>query len=156
MSDVKAPAKPAPTYEGDYFAWSRDQAARLVDLRPKGIDWQNLAEEIESLGRSEKRAIRSDLIVVVTHLLKWQFQPRERKAGWRSSIAEHRKRIDEALRASPSLKRYPGTILQEIYPYALSIAAEETNLPETAFPEAYPFTIAQILDPDFYPEAARA
>jgi hypothetical protein len=155
MSDVKTPTKPAPVYERDYFAWSQDQAARIRSAKPTGVDWENVAEEIESLGRSDKRAIESDLNVVLVHLLKWAFQPDERKRGWRSSIVEHRHRIAKRVKESPSLKGYPAEILAEEYRYARTTAADETGLSETASPANSPFTIAQVLDPDFYPEPKR-
>jgi hypothetical protein len=155
MSDVKTPTKPAPAYEQDYFAWSKDQAARIRAAKPGSIDWENVAEEIESLGRSDKRAIESDLNVVLVHLLKWAFQPDERKRGWRSSIAEHRHRIAKRTKESPSLRNYPSVVLADEYAYARQTAADETGLPESVFPRACPFTIEQVLDPDFYPEPTR-
>ena len=87
MDDLKT--KPAPSHEGDFYAWSQDQGRRLREVRPNSIDWENVAEEIESLGRSEKRSIESNLGVVLLHLLKWQFQPGGRSNSWRASLIEY-------------------------------------------------------------------
>src|SRR6185295_3348982 len=103
MSDVKVRAKPAPTYDGDYFAWSQDQGARLRAAKPKDIDWENVAEEIESLGRSDNRSIESNLNVVLVHLLKWRYRPQRQKTGWKASLIEHRNRIRKLAAESPGL-----------------------------------------------------
>jgi hypothetical protein len=155
MSDVKTPTKPAPTYEGDYFAWSRDQAARIRAARPKGVDWENVAEEIESLGRSDKRAIGSNLTVILVHLLKWAFQPEKQKSGWDGSIFEHRHRILALIKESPSLRTCPTKALAGEYGIARRQAAGESGLAESAFPRACPFTIEQVLDPAVCPEPKR-
>ena len=155
MSDVKTPAKPAPTYDGDYFAWSEDQAAKIRAAKPKGVDWENVAEEIESLGRSDKRAIESNLTVILVHLLKRAFQPEKQKSGWDGSIFEHRQRILALIKESPSLRSYPGKALAGEYRIARRKAAGETGLAESTFPRTCPFTIEQVLDPDFYPEPKR-
>jgi len=151
MDDAKT--RPAPPYEVDFFAWSQDQGKRLREIRPNSIDWENVAEEIETLGRSEKRSIESNLGVVLLHLLKWQYQPSGRDNSWRASIAEHRKCIRRDMKDSPSLRRYPGEVLAEEYETARLGASGETQLPETAFPEICPYTIEEILDPDFLPDA---
>jgi hypothetical protein len=155
MSDIKTPAKPAPAYEGDFHAWTNDQAARLRAQKPKGIDWENLAEEVESLGRSERREIRSRMLVLLRHLLKWQFQPAKRSNSWRASIAGARKELARDLAENPSLKRYPAQVLADQYELARLEAAGETGLAEETFPRTCPYAVARILDPDFYPEAAR-
>jgi hypothetical protein len=153
MSDVKAPVRPAPTYERDFYAWTQDQSRMLRELRPNSIDWENLAEEIETLGRSQRSEIRSRLTVVLTHLLKWAYQPGQRNNRWRASIIEARRGILRQLRDSPSLKRYPAEVLADEYEVARLYAAGETGLDLELFPETCPFTIEQILDPDFYPDA---
>lgn len=153
MSDVKAPVRPVPTYEGDFYAWTQDQARTLRELRPNSVDWENLAEEIEALGGSEREAIESYLNVVLLHLLKWRYQPQARSSSWKGSLLEHRRRLQRRLKTSPSLRRYPATVLDEEYETARLKAAGETLMPEDSFPETCPFTIEQILDPDFYPDA---
>jgi hypothetical protein len=152
MSDLKTRPRPSAAYDADFFAWSRDQAARLRDLRPNSIDWENIAEEIEALGRSEKREIESRLSTLLQHLLKWRFQPAQRKPGWQATIIEQRRQLQRTLRDNPSLARYPSAILAEEHEVARLNAADETGLPLATFPETCPFTIDEVLDPAFWPE----
>ena len=141
------------SYEADFAQWSLEQAALLRDGSIEGLDRENLAEEIESLGRSERYEVESRLGVLLVHLLKWQFQHAKRKPGWKSTIREQRSRITRRLKDSPSLKGYPAEILAEEYLLARSKAADETGLEEDVFPRDCAFSIAQILDPEFFPEA---
>ena len=152
MEDVKTQGRLAPSYEGDFFAWTQDQGRRLREVRPNNLDWENVAEEIESLGRSEKAELESRLNVLVLHLLKWQFQPGKRKPGWRATILEQRYRIGRRLADSPSLVKYPGSILAEEYETARLKAAGETRLSLSRFPEDCPYTVEQILNPNFWPD----
>ena len=117
------------------------------------LDRENLAEEIESLGRSDKREIERRLKVLLVHLLKSQFQPERAKQGWKSTIVEQRRRIYKLVKESPSLRQYPTLVLAEEYEYARDDVAEETGLPVHAFPKTCPYSIADILDLKFYPEA---
>ena len=92
MNEQK-PAPRAGLYDRDLYAWSIEQAKRLRVLKPDHLDWENIAEEIESLGRSDKRAIGTNLRVIVEHLLKWRFQQERRSKSWQLSITEHRHRL---------------------------------------------------------------
>ena len=145
--------KPASPYEADYHRWTKDQASALRQRRLSDIDWENVAEEIESLGRSDRRKIESPLAVILEHLLKWQFQPEQRSASWRATLLEQRNRIDRLLQESPSLKSYPATVLDEEYRLARLKAAGETGLPLDGLPEQSPYTIEQVLNEDFLPAA---
>lgn len=149
MSDLKFSTRPAPAYDEDFFAWTQDQAEKLRARRHNEIDWDNLAEEIESVGRSDKRSIRSNLHVVLLHLLKWRFQPEKRKGGWVASIAEHRHRIVLTLNDSPSLMSFPEVALTAAYEAARREALIATGLPSAAVPLLCPYTIEQVLDPHF-------
>lgn len=143
---------PAPSlYDTDLYAWSQDQAARLRAHTSSGIDWEHVAEEIESVGESERSEIESRLAVLLMHLLKWQFQPSKRSGSWRSTIREQRFRLAKRIRRSPSLKQYPAEVLDEEYEFVRPKAAEETHLAEETFPENCPYTILQVLDPTFLP-----
>lgn len=153
MQDLKTRA--APTYDGDFFAWSQDQGRRLRETRPNSVDWENVAEEIECLGRSEKRSIESNLCVVLVHLLKWQYQPAQRSNDWRASILEHRKRIHREIKDSPSLRNYPAEVLADEYETARLSASGETVLDETIFPAPCPYSIDEVLDPDYLPDAPK-
>lgn len=141
-------------YEADYARWCAEQGALLRAGRLDALDRENLAEEIESLGRSDRREIENRLKVLLAHLLKWRFQPQKRKGDWRATIRDQRVQIAKIVRESPSLRQHPSTALVEEYSFARADAADETGLPEDTFPVECPFTIEQVLDPDWLPEAA--
>jgi hypothetical protein len=137
----------------DFAAWAAEQAALLRDAKFDRVDLENVAEEIESLGNSDRYEIDSRMEVLLQHLLKWQVQPAHRSNSWRASIREQRIRIGRVVERSPSLRHYPARHLAGSYVLGRDAAITETGLPETRFPESCPFTIEQILDPDFLPEA---
>ncbi len=141
----------ATGYDEDFFRWTQRQAQLLRERRFAELDLANLIEEVESVGRSDKREIRSRLEVLFTHLLKWQFQPTARKAGWTDTIAEQRRRVAYVLKDSPSLRSFPASAFTEAYLSARLEASRETGLESNDFPLAPPFTIKQALDPDFLP-----
>ncbi|MCR9124400.1 MAG: DUF29 domain-containing protein [Phyllobacteriaceae bacterium] len=145
-------AKPR-AYDADYYGWSMDQAAAVRAGRFDLLDRENLAEEIESLGKSEKREIESRLVLVLLHLLKWQFQPEKRKGGWEVSIRVQRKDLNKLLGENPSLKRYPVEIQADSYVKAKLDAEKETGIAYEAFPDACPYTIEQVRDETFLPDA---
>ncbi len=140
-------------YDTDFYAWTQDQAKRLREGDFRRLDIDNLVDEIETLGRSVKREIESRLNVLIVHLLKWRFQAERRSRSWKATIAEQRKRLARELNDNPSLRSYPATLLAEEYHSARLNASGETDLPEDTFPTSCPFTVEQILDPDFFPEA---
>jgi hypothetical protein len=139
-------------YEEDFYAWTVEQARLLRSGKLSSLDVANVAEEIESLGRSDKRAIESRLTVLLSHLLKWQAQPHLRSTSWSGTIREQRRRIAKLLRESPSLNPFVGEALMEAYAEAREDAAEETGLPETDFPAECPFSADEVLSRDFLPE----
>jgi len=139
-------------YDDDFFAWTEEQARLLRAGELAEIDTLNLAEEIESVGRSDRREIRSRLMVLLAHLLKWRFQPHARSAGWLSTVREQRDQIESILEDSPSLRPVIAEALSRVYKRARTVATEETGLPETTFPADCPFTPEQILAEDFLPE----
>jgi hypothetical protein len=139
------------SYDQDFYAWSEEQARLLQARSVAGLDWENLAEEIRSLGGSERSEIRSRLVVVLHHLLKWQHQPSRRKSGWSASILEARDQLNERLRESPSLRSYPNTVLEKQYSIARLRAADETDLPLDTFPAECPYTVNEVLDESFHP-----
>jgi hypothetical protein len=142
-------------YEGDFFAWTEEQGRLLRARKAAGLDWENLAEEIETLGRSERGEIRSRLTVILLHLLKWQFQPTGRNASWRATLLEQRDQLNDVLKDSPSLKGYPETVLPKQYSIARMKAAGETELPLDRFPLECPYAISEILDEEFHPDEPR-
>ncbi|WP_306119698.1 MULTISPECIES: DUF29 domain-containing protein [unclassified Roseitalea] len=143
-------------FEADYYGWTMDQAAAVRAGRFDLVDRENLAEEIESLGKSEKREIESRLVLVLLHLLKWHFQPDKRKGGWEASIKIHRKRLTKIIGENPSLKHYPAEEMPHAYMEARLAAERETGIAYEAFPEACPYSVAQVLDERFFPDGPAA
>lgn len=126
-------------YESDYLAWLENTLGKLRTQQYEQVDWENLIEEIETMGRSEKNVLESNLIIILLHLLKWQYQPQKRSGSWERSIIEHRRRVRKALQDSSSLKPYLVTILEESYAEAVKQAKAETGLPLATFPKACPY-----------------
>jgi len=139
-------------YDEDFYAWTVEQARLLRSGEFSSIDVENVAEEIESLGRSDKRAIESRLTVLLMHLLKWQVQPKMRSGSWSGTILEQRRRIEKLLRESPSLRPFVTEVLAEVYSEAREAASNETGLPETEFPAECPFSADEVLSRSFLPE----
>ncbi|MBN9316526.1 MAG: DUF29 domain-containing protein [Devosia sp.] len=148
--EVKKPAG----YEDDFALWSAEQAALIRAGRFDRIDVENVAEEIESLGRSDKHEILSRMAVILLHLLKWQYQPSARSPSWQASIVTNRDAIAVLIEQSPSLQSYPDEVIKRAYKKAPRLAALETGLRETAFPAECPYSADEVLDDDFWPEAA--
>lgn len=138
-------------YEEDFYAWTVEQARLLRAGEFSGVDVENIAEEIESLGRSDRREIKSRLIVLLVHLLKWQMQPERQSRSWSGTIREQRRKIEELLGESPSLRPTIPEILSIAYVEAREDTGEETGLSQTAFPEACPFTPEEVLSRKFLP-----
>ena len=148
------PARPAPAislYETDYHSWIEATADALKRRDYGAIDWENIIEEIEDMGRRERQRLESNLVVLLLHLLKWQFQPDHRSGSWESSIIEHRRRIRRAIQASPSLKPFLDDCLAECYEDAVDQAASQTTLSRTTFPTDCPYTAGQIMTKGFLP-----
>jgi hypothetical protein len=133
-------------YESDYLEWLSHALKQLRNQQYEQVDWENLIEEIETMGRSEKNALESNVIIILLHLLKWQHQPQKRSGSWERSIIEHRRRVRKALKDSPSLKSYLVSILEESYHEAVKQAKAETQLPLATFPNACPYFLNSILD----------
>jgi hypothetical protein len=147
-----AVSRNAIDYEEDFYAWTVEQARLLRGGDLSAIDVSNIAEEIESLGRSDRRELESRLAVLVTHLLKWQKQPSLRSKSWSATIREQRRQIEKLLRESPSLRPFVGNALKDVYRDAREDAAEETGFAETDFPAECPFSLDDVLARDFLPE----
>lgn len=137
-------------YQADFYAWTQQQAELLRNKKIEQIDWCNLAEEIEDMGRSEKRQLENRLEVLIMHLLKWQFQPNFRSRSWQLTIKEQRLRIEKLLLENPSLKSKLADTKEKIYPLAVISAEKETGL--SSFPEICPYDLAEILAPEFLPD----
>lgn len=151
MAKVAETSRPAVGYEIDFNLWGLEQARLLREGRWAELDLENIAEEIESLGRSQKTELRSRLGVLLLHLLKWHYQPEKRKYGWRATIIEQRVSIEGVVETSPSLRRYPAEMLDRMYGLARVKAADATGIAERALPETCPYTIEEVLRSSFYP-----
>ena len=142
-------------YDTDFYQWTQTQAAALRAKDVAALDLDNLAEEIESLGRSDRRAIVSHLERLLLHLLKWRNQPHGRGPSWRSTIRHARREIAKLLAESPSLHYYPARQVAAAYRHARKDAVDETGLPQATFPEACPWAPEQVLEADFGPRRRR-
>jgi hypothetical protein len=139
-------------YDRDFAQWLAMTAQQLRERDHENLDWDNLIEEIEAMGRRERQRLTSNLVIVLLHLLKWQYQPEMQSGSWKGSIREHRRRIRRELKDSPSLQPYLLEALAEAYEDARPQAADETGLPIETFPMECLYTIEQILDHDFLPD----
>jgi Domain of unknown function DUF29 len=138
-------------YEDDLFAWTQEQAALLRAHAADGIDWENLAEEVESMGRPDRRELKSRLTVILLHLLKWQAQPALRGPSWRKTLRTQRREIRDLLQQSPSLRREVPDLMREAYADAVKDAIDETSLRADSFPTASPYMLEDVLDEDHLP-----
>jgi hypothetical protein len=143
---------PAPTlYETDFYAWTQMQADRLRGEEFENLDLPNLIEELEAMGRRERRELISRLTVLITHLLKWQYQPDMRSKSWQNTIRVQRRDIQAVLNDSPSLRATLSDFIALAYLAARTDAIEETGLLSPVFPETCPYSGEQILDNAFLP-----
>lgn len=140
-------------YRKDFYGWCLATAKLVREEKWSDLDRESLAEEVESLGISQRHALGSHLKNLVMHLLKWHYQPSGRQTGhsWQSSIINARDDIAVLIEDSPSLRREIGGLLARRYPAARLLAQNETGLPLDTFPETCPWTHEQILDDDFWP-----
>ncbi len=139
-------------YESDFVQWSDQTAQLLREQRFSELDLAHLIEEVEDLSGRERDALYSNLKIVLLHLLKWHYQSHKRSNSWRSSIVEHRQRIQRQVKKSPSLKSYPSEIVSDCYSDARELASVETGLPLVTFPVECPYAITTALNPDFLPD----
>ena len=139
-------------YEKDVVAWAMEQAALLRSGQLSALDIEHIAEEIEDVGKSEKRELASRMAVLLAHLLKWQYQPGRRGSNWTRTIKEQRKAIAAAMRQTPSLKASLTDVdwLAGTWADAVSKAVDETGL--DSFPEDCPWSMDEVLAAEFFPE----
>ena len=141
------------TYQTDFYSWTQQQALLLKARQFNELDFDNLIEEIESMGASERKELDSRLIELLLHLLKWQYQPKRKGSSWEVSIAKQRDGIEKVLRDNPSLKYQLDKRVADCYGYARRYAAIETKLSKSRFPEECPYSLAQLFDVDFMPDS---
>lgn len=142
----------SPVYEQDFYAWTQEQARVLRNGAFAQLDIPNLVEEVESMGRSEKRELTNRLTVLLAHLLKWQHQPNLRSRSWELTMAEQREQVDEVLDENPSLRGQLPEIIVRAYRYARIDASRETGREIKTFPDRCPYSIQQLLNVDWLPK----
>jgi hypothetical protein len=149
---LSAEASLSTLYQQDYQVWLEKTANLLRCQSFDLLDLENLIDEIEDMGKSQKEAIESNLTILLMHLLKYQYQPQKRidSQSWRYTIVEHRRRLIRALKKNPSLKNYWEAVFEECYQDARQDAKTETQLPLNTFPEVCPFLKRKFWIPIFY------
>ncbi len=150
--DVEFHAAVGPSYDGDTVGWAEHQAALLRAGCFAELDIENVAEEIESVGRSERKELTSRLTVLIAHLLKWQFQPSGRGNSWRDTISTQRMQIARHMKRNPSLKAKLDEAVEDAHADARVVARQETGLEPEMFPLACPYSWAQIMEHQLLPE----
>ena len=144
-------SKQPQLYDQDYYLWLKTTQEQLATGDFSALDVANLVEELADLGKSEKRAVESNLTILIMHLLKYQYQPQKRSNSWQFTIREHRRRLEKLFKDSPSLKQYFSEVFNECYQDARELAAAEMGLPLETFPPQIPFIKEDILNPAFLP-----
>lgn len=138
-------------YQQDFYAWTQEQAQLLRSQQLSKIDIEHLIEEIESMGKSEKRALKSRLCVLLMHLLKWHFQPNFRGTSWQVTLRTQRRAIKDLLADNPSLKHWLLETINDAYEQAKDDASLETGLDSSVFPQQCLWSIEQVLDINYLP-----
>jgi hypothetical protein len=139
-------------YEQDFYAWANEQARLLRDGKLSEADIEHIAEEIESMGKSEKRELISRLTILLLHLLKWQFQPNRRSSSWETSIANTRDDLVDHLADNPSLRAQADAAITAAYRRAHREAISQTGFSGKTFPAICPWSFEQMMTEDFWPE----
>lgn len=141
----------SPLYDTDFYAWTEEQAALLREGRLSSADVEHIAEEIESMGRTEKRELISRLAVLMMHLLKLEFQPGRRGSSWRATVRLQRRELRRHLEDNPSLRAKLTELAEDAYTDARLRASAETGMDEASFPWGMPWSVEQALSDDFWP-----
>ena len=148
-------------YQEDFNLWREQTIKKIKEGSFEDVDWEHLVEELEDMGKSEKRAFTSNLMVLLAHLLKLKVQfdaPDTMKGSWYNSVDEHRTRVKKDLDDNPSFKSYLETAVKDAYKDARKLAIKEGSRakyglrkpPQFEYPFECPFSLNQLLDDDFY------
>lgn len=143
-------------YDCDFLRWTEQQTEllrrRAAGELPndEGLDWLNLAEEIESVGASEKREVRSRLTRICQHLLKWKYQPERRSRSWETTIYVQRRDLESVFEDSPSLRAFAERVLPSGFANGRQAVEREAGL--LHLPDICPWSLDQILSVDFLPD----
>ncbi|HEY9703654.1 MAG TPA: DUF29 domain-containing protein [Allocoleopsis sp.] len=139
-------------YDTDFHLWLESHINLLKNGKLHQLDLENLIEELESMGKNNKNSLKSNLVILLMHLLKYKYQKDKRSNSWKFTIREHRHRLQDSFTDSPSLRRYFNEVFNQSYQRSRQYASDETELPLITFPLECPFTQSQVLDEDFLPE----
>lgn len=143
MSQQIAPVPPS-LYEQDETAWLEQTAALVIQRRFGEIDYEHLSEYLTDMARRDKREVFNRLVVLLTHLLKWDHQPDHRSNSWQGTIVSQRRKLRKLLE-SGSLRRFASEVIGEAYEAAREQAAAETGLAEDFFPNACTLSLDDVL-----------
>jgi hypothetical protein len=136
-------------YDRDFYSWSLEQARIVREGRWNALDRENVAEEIESLGRDQFNKLESALRVLMLHMLKWDHQAERRGRSWWASISEQRLRLQDVLADNPGLRSRIDEAIARAYRRARLRAIKETDLEAQQFPETGPYSWTDIVARDF-------
>ncbi len=139
------------TYQTDFHDWIEEQVALLKTGRLSQLDVPHLIEELESMSARERRELINRLALLLAHLLKWQYQPERRCTSWRLTINEQRRQLALLLEDNPSLAKRLPEFLSRSYQYATRAALDETGFLKSPFPADCVYSIAEIMDEDYWP-----
>ena len=149
----------AQTYETDFLDWTQEQSALLRARHWEELDLEHLAEEIEDMGREQKLALQSLLRQILLHLLKLEISPaRSPRAKWTEEIIEFRDQAQSRIDATPSLKHHAPELFAKAWQQARRAAQKSFELydEQVQVPADCPYSIEQVLDPDYFPGSQRA
>jgi hypothetical protein len=153
MLATSDPITSQPTlYNRDFHQWTQVMADAIRSGNWADLDIENLAEELESLGRQQRQELRNRLGILLGHLLKWQLQPQHRSKSWRLTLREQRLQIRFLLKDNPSLKPYLADAIEEGYALALLLVAKETPLEIEDLPDVCPYSLEEAIDDTFFPD----
>ena len=138
-------------YERDFFAWTQEQAKLIKEKSLDKLDLVNLLEEVESMGKHEKRELGNRLAILLMHLLKWKYQPEYRGNSWYITIENQRLDIADLIEDNPSLKHSLPELFIKAYVKAIAKASLETGIKKAAFPINCEWTVEQVINEDFFP-----
>jgi len=139
-------------YESDFYGWTLQQAEALRSRNMSELDFENLLEEMEAMGRSEKRGLKNRLVILLIHILKWQYQPERQGNSWKLTIRNQREEVLELLEENPSLKPRIDSVLESAWKKALRETEKETKMDRSSFPAQCPWSFDEVMDDDFWPD----
>jgi hypothetical protein len=142
------------TYEADIVAWAKEQAALLRAGKFSQLDIEHIADEVEDVGKSEQRELANRVVLLLAHLLKWRVQADRRGNSWLGTIKAQRVEIADLLEEAPSLnsRLVEDRWMRKTWQKAIATAMQETGMAEEQFPADCPWSLAEILNPQFLPD----